>query len=101
MSRRKQSDFDPAHAAAHGYTKVDWDAVDSPELTAEELAHPMTFAQAHPDLAATIKRRGRPPVESPKSAVTLRLAPATIERFKAAGPDWRAKMARALDKAKV
>ncbi len=101
MSRKKQKEFDPVLAAAHGYTREDWDAVDSPELTAEEMAHPMTFAEAFPDLAASIERkRGRPPVESPKAPVTLRLDPKTIDRFKATGPDWRARMVAVLEKAK-
>jgi uncharacterized protein (DUF4415 family) len=98
----KKTEFDPVHAAAHGYTREDWDAVDSPELTAEELAGFRPFAEAFPDLAASIKRKaGRPKLESPKAAVTLRLDPATVERFKATGPDWRAKMAAALDRAKL
>lgn len=60
------------------------------------------FAEAFPDLAASIKRsRGRPKIENPKEAVTLRLSPGTIERFKAAGNDWRAKMAETLERAKI
>ena len=92
-------EFDPVLAAAHGYTKEDWDAVDSPDITAEEIAAgPLRFADVFPELAR--RKAGRPKLESPKSAVTLRLDPATVERFKSAGPDWRAKMAQAIDKAK-
>jgi uncharacterized protein (DUF4415 family) len=51
---------------------------------------------------ASIKRaRGRPRVPAPKEAVTLRLDPATLDKFRAAGKDWRAAMVRVLDKAKV
>ena len=54
MKHRK---FEPGH----GYSKEDWDAVDSPELTAEELAQLQPFRTAFPDLAASIKRKaGRP-----------------------------------------
>lgn len=85
-----------------GYTKADWDAVDSPPLTDEQLAHPVTFAEAFPDLAATIKRsRGRPRLEAAKEPVTLRLDSETVKRFKATGPDWRAKMAATLERAKL
>lgn len=68
-------------------------------MTKEELAHPMTFAEAFPEIAAA-RSRGRPKVASPKSAVTLRLAPATVARFEATGPDWRRRMADILDRTK-
>ena len=80
-----------------GYTKEDWDAVDSPELTDEQLAKPLTFEEAFPGFT---RSRGRPKVDSPKAAVTLRLDPATIARFESVGPDWRRRMADILDKAK-
>lgn len=85
-----------------GYTKKDWDAVNSPEPTDKQLAKAKPFKDAFPELHASIKRsRGRPKVESPKEAVTLRLPPTVVEKFKAAGDDWRAKMAKVLERAKV
>lgn len=75
---------------------------DAPEATDEELAQAKPFADAFPDLAESIKRsRGRPRKEAPKQAVTLRLDPDTLERFKAMGNDWRAKMSEVLEKAKL
>jgi uncharacterized protein (DUF4415 family) len=69
--------------------------------TAQELAGAKPFVKAHPDLAASIRRgRGRPKIESPKKAVTLRLDATTLSRFEAAGPDWRRRMADILDRAK-
>jgi uncharacterized protein (DUF4415 family) len=47
------------------------------------------------------RSRGRPRLQAPKAAVTLRLDPATIARFQATGSDWRQRMAKVLDKAKV
>lgn len=95
---KKKKGFQPGR----GYTRQDWDDVDSPELTDEQIAQGKSFAEALPELAASIKRsRGRPRVESPKQAVTLRLDPDTLEKFKATGRDWRARMAEALEKAKV
>lgn len=76
---------------------------DNPELTDAQIAKGKPFARAFPELAASIKRsRGRPKVENPKEAVTLRLSPGVVEKFKAAaGDEWRAKMAKALERAKV
>lgn len=71
-------------------------------LSSGEIAGAKPFAEVLPDLAESIKRsRGRPKVENPKEAVTLRLSPGTVERFKAAGNDWRARMAETLERAKV
>ncbi len=70
--------------------------------TAGEAAKGKPLDEVLPDLAAALKRsRGRPRVPSPKQAVTLRLDRATLEKFKATGEDWRARMAETLDKAKV
>lgn len=75
---------------------------DNPELTDAQIAKARPFKDVFPDLHASIKRsRGRPKVENPKEAVTLRLSPDTVEKFKATGDDWRARMAKALERAKV
>lgn len=67
------------------------------EATDEELAQARPFAEVCPELADSIRRsRGRPPVDKPKQAVTLRLDPDTIARFQAEGPDWRARMGEVL-----
>lgn len=71
---------------------------DNPEWSAEDFARAKPFAEAFPELAASIKRaRGRPRAPEPKQAVTLRLSPSTIAKFKAKGGDWRARMAKALE----
>lgn len=55
-----------------------------------------------PELYESIQRaRGRPRVERPKEAVTLRIDPDTLARFKATGKNWRTKMAEVLDAAKL
>lgn len=43
---------------------------------------------------APAKRRGRP--SSGKRIITLRLDPEVIEKFKATGPGWQARMNEAL-----
>lgn len=85
-----------------GYTKEDWDAVDSPELTDEQIAQGKPFAEAFPDLAESIKRsRGRPPVEKPLQQISIRLDPDVIAKFKATGKGWQGRINEALKKAKV
>jgi uncharacterized protein (DUF4415 family) len=75
---------------------------DNPELTDEQLANLRPFAEVFPELADAIKReRGRPRLVAPKQAVTLRISPETVARFKAAiGPNWRQRMSEVLDRAK-
>lgn len=69
-------------------------------LTDQELSRMRPFAEVHPELAESIGRsRGRPKVDAPKKAVTLRLEPDTLARFEAAGSDWRRRMAEILDRA--
>ena len=74
---------------------------DNPELTDEQLKQGRPFKEFFPDLYESIQRsRGRPKIEKPKEAVTLRVDPDTLARFKARGKDWRARMAKVLDAAK-
>jgi uncharacterized protein (DUF4415 family) len=78
---------------------------ENPALTAGEISAMRPFRELLPVLAAAmdheIGKRGRPKLENPKEAVTLRLDPATVAKFKASGSDWRSRMGRVLDKAKV
>jgi uncharacterized protein (DUF4415 family) len=91
--------------AGRGYSKEDWDAVDSPELTDTEIASMRPAKEVLPPeffkAVETARRMGRPRIEAPKQAVTLRLSPDTVEKFKRSGDGWRSKMAEMLDKAKV
>ncbi|MGI6854998.1 BrnA antitoxin family protein [Mesorhizobium sp. 1B3] len=75
---------------------------DNPEITDDQARKGKPFAEAFPDLAESIKRsRGRPKVDNAKEAVTLRLSPETLAKFKAKGDDWRARMSEVLDNAEV
>lgn len=88
--------------AGRGYTREDWDAVDSLELTDEEMATAQPFAEAFPDLAESIKRsRGRPPVETPRQQISIRLEPDVIAKFKATGKGWQSRINDVLKRAKV
>jgi uncharacterized protein (DUF4415 family) len=48
---KRQKPFKPGR----GYTKKDWDAVQSPELTDEQLAKAKPFAEVFPEFAASIR----------------------------------------------
>lgn len=43
-------------------------------------------------------RRGRPKLTTPRQLLSLRLPPQVIERWKASGPGWQTRMAKALEK---
>jgi len=99
MTKRKQAEF----KEGRGYTRKDWDDVsDNPQWTEEELKAARPFAEIFPELAENIKRsRGRPKTDNPKVAVTIRLDPEVLAKFKATGKDWRAKMNEVLEKAEI
>ncbi|RUX33235.1 hypothetical protein EOA23_07605 [Mesorhizobium sp. M2A.F.Ca.ET.042.01.1.1] len=83
-----------------GFTEADWDAVDSPEATDEQLAQARPFAEVFPDLAESIRRsRGRPAIDNPKKQVTLRLDSDVLARFRAGGPGWLSRINDILRKA--
>jgi uncharacterized protein (DUF4415 family) len=88
-----------AFTPGQGYTKADWDAVDSPPLTDEELASMRPFAEVFPDLAASIKR-GRGKQKTPTKELTaIRLDRATLEAFRATGPGWQSRIDKILQEA--
>ncbi len=79
-----------------GYSQADWDEVsDNPELTAEDFKKAVPFAEAFPDLAATIKRRG-PQLSPTKVSTTIRLSSDVLERLRATGPGWQSRVDVAL-----
>lgn len=94
MTQRKK--FVPGR----GYAKTDWDAVsDNPELTVEDFARALPFAEAFPDLAASI-RRGRGPQKTPKKVqITLRLDPVALAAFKATGKGWQVRIDEVVKRA--
>lgn len=95
MTKPTRKTFTPGR----GYSKEDWDAVDSPELTNDELAQAKPFAEAFPEIAGSI-RRGRGPQKAPtKERVTLRLDRAALEAFRATGPGWQTRLDEAVKKA--
>lgn len=74
---------------------------DAPEATDEQLGQAKPFAEVFPALAEAMRRStvGRPKAENPKVAVSLRLDPEIVARFKASGPGWQTRMNDALREA--
>ncbi|MDA8389207.1 MAG: BrnA antitoxin family protein [Gammaproteobacteria bacterium] len=74
----------------HG-TPTEWiDPDDAPELKDE------FFEQADEYVGDKLVRRGRPKVEAPKLALTVRYDADVVEAFKATGKGWQTRMNAAL-----
>jgi len=103
MRARKRS-FKPAwskravkrHQHAVGRTRASasaWvDPDDAPEWTEEQFARADLY---HGD---KLIRRGRPPSDSPKRALKLRIA-AVVEHFRKTGPGWQTRINDTLRRA--
>ena len=64
---------------------------DNPEWTKKDFAKAKPFAEALPELAASI-RKGRGPNKAPtKMLVSLRLSGKVLEAYKAKGPGWQSR----------
>ncbi|HEX9361532.1 MAG TPA: BrnA antitoxin family protein [Bradyrhizobium sp.] len=65
---------------------------DNPEWTRKDFAKAKPFAEALPELAASI-RKGRGPNKAPtKKLVSLRLSKKVLEAYKAKGPRWQSRI---------
>ncbi len=76
---------------------------DAPEATDQQLADARPFAEAFPDLAATMRKNvgGRPRSDNPKQPISIRLDQDVIAKFKATGPGWQSRINEALRRAKL
>ena len=63
---------------------------DLPELTDKMLARAVLKRGGRPV--------GRPPIENPKVAISLRLPPEVVARWRASGAGWQTRMAKVLEK---
>ena len=72
-------------------TPTSWiDPDDAPDLSTPEWR--AKFARAPLHEGAKIVRRGRPALEKPKQAISLRLDADVIAYFKADGPGWQTRI---------
>jgi uncharacterized protein (DUF4415 family) len=86
------------------YDRADWDAVEFPELSDEELARmrpahevlPPAFFKTMEDHR---RSRGRPAVPHPKKQITLRLDEDVIAKFRETGKGWQGRLNAVLRKA--
>ena len=76
-----------------GYSARDLrDVSDTPELTKKDFTKARPFAEALPELAASI-RKGRGPNKAPtKQLVSLRLSGQVIDAYRAKGPGWQSRI---------
>ena len=78
------------------------DDPDNPELTDEQLANLRPFAEVFPELAEKFRQAaGRPKAAQTKKAVSVRLDPDVLEKFRATGPGWQTRINAVLKAAKV
>ena len=75
---------------------------DNPEWTMAMLAKARPAREVLPKIfgartaATMLKPRGRPKSPESKVAISLRLSPDTLARWKATGPGWQTRMAKVL-----
>ena len=75
---------------------------DNPEWTTKMIAEARPAKEVLPKIfgartaAAMLKPRGRPKSPETKVAISLRLSPDTLARWKATGPGWQSRMANVL-----
>lgn len=67
---------------------------DNPPLTKAQLERMRPISEE--TLGFINRARGRPPSETPKQAVSLRLDQDVIEHYKKSGPGWQSRMNEAL-----
>jgi uncharacterized protein (DUF4415 family) len=90
----------PKVKKARGYSKKDLrDVSNNPELTKSDFVRAKPFAQAFPDLAASLRRRRGPNKSPTKKLVSLRLSPEVIQHFKSTGAGWQSRIDETLRKA--
>ena len=74
----------------------------NPEWTAKMVAEARPAKEVLPKIfgartaAAMLRPRGRPKSPDSKVAISLRLTPETLARWKATGPGWQTRMADVL-----
>lgn len=86
--------------AAKAYSSKDMRAVsDNPKWTKQDFAKAKPFAEVFPELAATIRRRGKQKAPT-KKAISLRLDPDVLDAYKATGAGWQSRINDDLRKAR-
>jgi uncharacterized protein (DUF4415 family) len=88
----------PKLSKSKPYTSSDMREVcDNPEWTKADFAKATRFSEAFPELARTLRRRGKQKAPT-KRAVSLRLDADVVEAYKATGDRWQSRLNRDLRK---
>lgn len=80
-------------------------ATENPEWTQATFAKARPAAEALPEIFGAgvarkmLKPRGRPKTGTARTAISIRLPPETLARWKATGAGWQTRMVEVLDKA--
>jgi len=75
---------------------------DNPPLDEDWFARARPAREVLPEIfgadvaAQMLKPRGRPPLDNPKRAITLRLSPHVLSAFKATGKGWQTRINEVL-----
>ncbi len=89
--------FDPQDAARHGYRREDWDAVDSPELSDQEIAGLRPMSEAHPDLYDALSAsEGNDTGSNSETTISLRLDADLAAKLRSFGPGWESRVREVL-----
>lgn len=72
---------------------------DNPELTEADFARAEPFREIFPEQHARWKRAGRPRVARPKVHIGFRLEADVVERIRASGPGYNARVEQVLREA--
>jgi uncharacterized protein (DUF4415 family) len=96
----------PENKGALGSNLVKLDATSDEEIARQIAEDPDTapeltdewFDKAELRVGDKVIRRGRPPLDTRKKLVSLRLDQDLIERFRAGGPGWQSRINAALRK---
>jgi uncharacterized protein (DUF4415 family) len=86
--KKRDTDAYLARLDAHVIQPEEYE--DIPELTDE------WFEKADLHVGGKLVRRGRPPSENPKEAVSIRLSPDVLRHFRAGGPGWQTRIDEVL-----
>ena len=77
-------------------SQKDWDAVDFPEITEDELKQMRPAHEVHPEIVKEYMRtRGKQKAPT-KTPVSIRLSPEVVNFFKATGKGWQTRIDNAL-----
>ena len=72
---------------------------ENPEWTADDFARAKPFKESHPQLFEAWKKRGRPPVETPKVHIGFRLAADVVDGIRASGRGYNSRVEKVLREA--